>query len=279
MSAWDIALVAAVSVMGTALAYLRSPQHKAFVLMLPVPFTLATLALGRPVDATNVLAMGALFGYTIGVWFLHVRRRWPIVAAIVVCALAYCVAGAGIARVCPAGDAVFWGAVILVFIAGLALVRALPYRAEPSHRTPLPVWVKLPAIALVIAGLVAVKQQLGGFTTMFPMVGVVAAYEARHSLWTIVRRIPWILVIMAPVMGLIRLTQGRLGLPSALALGWLLVLLQLWRLRLYYAGQAAHATENAVRCRHDPSDPSDLSDLSDLSDPCRAPHRADPAEP
>ena len=88
MNQWDIALIFAVSVMGTAVAYLRHPEHKAFVLMLPVPFTLATLALDRPIDATNVLAMGLLFGFTIGVWGLRVRLRVPILAVIPVCAFA-----------------------------------------------------------------------------------------------------------------------------------------------------------------------------------------------
>lgn len=234
MSGQDIALIAVVSIMGTAVAYVRHPEHKAFVLMLPVPFTLATLALGRPVDATNVLGMGLLFGFTLGVWALHARWRWPILAAIAVCAAGYCVVGAGIARWRPTSDAAFWISAGVMFLGSLALIRALPYRKEPSHRTPLPVWLKMPAIALVIAGIVAIKQHLGGFMTMFPMVGVVAAYEARNSLWTIVRRMPWIILIMSPMVALIRLTQGQFGLPLALALAWLVLPVLLWVLRNRY---------------------------------------------
>ena len=235
MTGWDIALIAVVSIMGTAVAYLRHPEHKAFVLMFPVPFTLATLALGRPLDATNVLAMGVLFGFTIGVWALHARRRWPILAAIAVCATGYCVVGAGIARLRPAGDAAFWGSVAAMLAASWVLIRALPYREEPHHRTPLPVWIKLPAIALVIAGVVMIKEHLGGFMTMFPMLGVVAAYEARNSLWTIVRRIPWLIIFMIPVMVLVRLTQERIGLPAALALAWPVLLALLWLFRTHYS--------------------------------------------
>lgn len=247
MSGWDIALIVGVSLMGTVVAYVRSPERKAFVLMLPVPFTLATLSLGQPVDATNVLGMGVLFGFAIGVWALHVRCHWPIVAAIAVCAVGYCVVGAGIARLHPAGDVAFWGAAALLLALSLALIRALPYRAAPHHRTALPVWVKLPAIALVVAGVVLIKQSLGGFMTMFPMVGVVTTYEARHSLWTIVRRIPWIILIMLPVMGFIRLTQARLGLPLALALAWPLALTLLWVLRNRYTGGIVMATNPATR--------------------------------
>jgi len=238
VSGWDIALIVGVSLMGTVVAYVRDPERKVFVLMLPVPFTLATLSLGQPVDATNVLGMGVLFGFAIGVWALHGRGHWPILLAIAVCAVGYCVVGAAIARLHPSGNLAFWGAAALLLALSLALIRALPYRAEPHHRTSLPVWIKLPAIALVVAGVVMIKQYLGGFMTMFPMVGVITAYEARHSLWTIVRRIPWIILIMLPAMGFIRLTQVRLGLPLALALAWPLVLALLWTLRNRYTGGA-----------------------------------------
>jgi hypothetical protein len=236
LNGWDIALIAGVSIMGTALAYVRHPERKAFVLMLPVPFTLTTLSLGKPVDATNVLGMGTLFGFTIGVWALHTRLRWPILAAIAASAAGYCAVGAAIARLRPAGDAAFWGAAALMLAASFALIRSLPYREEPHYRTPLPVWIKMPAIALVITGVLAVKQHLGGFTTMFPMVGLVAAYEARKSLWTIVRRIPWVILMMTPMMALIRLTQGHIGLPAALAVAWPVLLTLLWALRKRYTG-------------------------------------------
>jgi len=236
VNGWDIALIAGVSLMGTVVAYVRSPERKALVLMLPVPFTLATLSLGRPLDATNVLGMGLLIGFAVGVWALHARCRWPILPSIVVCALGYCAVGAGIAQLQPTGDLAFWGAALLLLAVSLVLTRALPYREEPDHRTALPVWIKLPAIALVIAGVVAIKQYLGGFMTMFPMVSVITTYEARHSLWTIVRRIPWIALIMLPVMTFIRLTQARLGVPMALALAWPLILTLLWTLRHRYTG-------------------------------------------
>lgn len=233
-TAYDIVLIIVVSVMGTAVAYVRHPEHKAFVLMLPLPFTLATLSLGRPVDATNVLGLGMLFCFSFGVWALHRRARWPILAAITFCAVSYCAIGALIARLRPTGDAAFWGATAVMLAAALTLTRALPYRAEPHHRTPLPLWIKLPAIALVITCLIAIKRHLGGFMTLFPMVGVVAAYEARHSLWTIVRRIPWIILTLTPMIVVIRLTQARVGLPAALAIAWPVFLTGLWLFRKHY---------------------------------------------
>jgi hypothetical protein len=216
----DLALIVTVTAMGVAVAYLRNPEHKATVLMLPVPFTLAMLAVGRPIDATNVIAIPALFGYSWLVWALRQRCGFPILAAITVAAGSYCLAGVAASRWMPEGPVAFWTAIGATMIAGVVLVRRLPQRSEPHHRTPLPVWIKAPAIAAVICGLLAAKHQLGGFTTMFPMVGVVASYESRHSLWTIVRRIPWLLILMAPMMAAIWLWQDRVGVPWALALAW-----------------------------------------------------------
>lgn len=234
MNAWDIALIAGVSVMGTAVAYLRNPQHKAFILMLPVPFSFATLSLGRPIDATNVVGIATLFLFSLGIWFLHARRRWPIVPAILLCAVGYCLIGSGLARVLPKGALTFWTAVGVACVLSLLLIRRLPHREEPHHRTPLPVWIKLPAIAAVIVGIIAIKQPLGGFMTAFPMVGTITAYEARHSLWTILRRIPWVILLILPMHSVMRLTQDRIGLGGALLAGWPVFLFFLWLLRKRY---------------------------------------------
>ena len=136
--------------------------------------------------------------------------------------------GIGMTKLPPTGDLAFWSAAIVTWVASVALIRWLPYREEPHHRTPLPVWIKFPVIALAIFGLVQIKKQLGGFTTGFPMVGIVVAYEARHSLWTNVRRMPWILVIMVPMEITIRLLQPQFGMPVALVLSWPVYLVGLW---------------------------------------------------
>lgn len=245
MSGWDIALIVVVSVMGTAIAYLRDPEHKAFILMLPVPFTLATLAVGRPLDATNVLAMGLLLAFTLGVWLLHARWQWPSLAAIAVCALGYCGLGMSLTRMRLGSDDAFWAATGAMLLLSVTLIRGLPAYTEPPYRSPLPVWIKLPAIALVISGLVLIKAHLAGFMTMFPMVGVVAAYEARHSLWTNVRRIPWVIATMLPMMVVIRVLQDWVGLPGALAVAWPVFLAVLWGFRRGYQGHDAVAAHPA----------------------------------
>ena len=219
-SAWDIILIVAVSVQATVMAYLPLPRLKAFAYVLPVPFTIASLALGRTIDATNVVGVLLLFAYIQGVRLAYQVWRVPIVLSIVLAAVSYALAGWLLAPVIPPGDAPFWVSAAFTLVVALGLYLWLPHRDEPSHRTTLPVYLKLPIIAGVIVLLVLAKDRLQGFMTLFPMVGVVGAYEARHSLWTMGRQIPTWMVGMIPMLSVIRLTQGRLGLPLALALGW-----------------------------------------------------------
>jgi len=63
--------------------------------------------------------------------------------------------------------------------------------------------------------------------TMCPMVGVVAAYEARHSLWTISRQIPVLMLTMIPFMIVCRVMQERIGLGLSLVAAWSIFILVL----------------------------------------------------
>jgi hypothetical protein len=58
--------------------------------------------------------------------------------------------------------------------------------------------------------------------TMFPMVATVAAYEARHSLHTLGRQVPLVMVSMGPMMGAMWLLQRAAGasVPLSLLGGW-----------------------------------------------------------
>ncbi len=221
MTGWDLLLVLAVTAQATLLAYLRHPRWKAFILTLPIPFSLSTLSLGLQVDVTNVTGLVLLLGYTLGVYFLHARWRAPIIPSIIGCAVGYCLAGTLLARVLPASDRAFWIAAGLVFVTGVLLYRLMPHRDEPSHRSPLPVLVKAALIALVVITLVVIKQQLQGFMTGFPMVGVIASYEGRHCLWTLARQIPVLIIAMLPMMVTIHALQPAIGTGWALGAGWL----------------------------------------------------------
>jgi hypothetical protein len=57
LTLWDCLLIAVVSPQVALMAYLHHPRWKAFVLSLPLPFSVASLAVGRPVDATNIIGL------------------------------------------------------------------------------------------------------------------------------------------------------------------------------------------------------------------------------
>lgn len=221
---YDYLLMFVVSAQALALAYVYHPKWKAFILSLPIPFTCAVLALGQRIDATNVLGMVLLLGYVHGVRVGHQKLGAPIVLAIGAGLLGYAVVGLGMARIVPHSNAGFWWTSVTALVLATIILFQHPHRDEPGHRTSLPIWAKLPIVLLVVFGLVLAKSHLRGFMTTFPMVGVLAAYEARHSLSTISRQVPIMILSMIPMMMVSRLTQGAFGMPASLALGWVVFL-------------------------------------------------------
>ncbi|HYE75559.1 MAG TPA: hypothetical protein VEF04_19610, partial [Blastocatellia bacterium] len=121
---------------------------------------------------------------------------------------------------------IFWSSGVVILVLGLLIQHLMPPCEEPAHRTLAPLWIKLPTIAAVILFLILIKKELGGFITAFPMVGVVAAYEARRSLWTMSRQASMLLPALAVMMIAAHLAQSALGwsLPLALAAGWVVYL-------------------------------------------------------
>ncbi len=218
---WDLSLLVLVSIQATALAYVRTAGARAFITALPVPFTLAALAIGRPVDASNVAAVVLLLFYALAVRVLHKGAGIPIIPAIVLSAAGYGMAGAFLKSVILTGDLAFWPACVLSLGITAALRRWMPRPDEPDRHHPLPPWLKFPAVAAVIFGLILLKRVLGGFMTMFPMVGVFAAYEGRYRLDAFCRAFDAFAMAIVPFMAAARILQPRIGLAPALAAGWL----------------------------------------------------------
>lgn len=217
---WDGVLVAVVSLQATAVAYQAAPRWKALLLTLPLPFTTIALALGRPIDASNVLSLVVLFGYTLSVQLLHGRWRLPIVLAIVMSVVGYSVTGGLLARVVPETDVAFWVSAVGMMVLGLALRRVVPNGTGVAYRTPLPLWQKLPVVFAVVALLVVIKNSLEGFATLFPLLSTVGAYEVRRDLWLLVGTVPRLMCALVPLMVVVRLAQPTFGLGFALVLGW-----------------------------------------------------------
>jgi hypothetical protein len=223
LGTWDLILLAVVSTQATLLAYLPDPKWKALIMTLPIPFTLASLAVGAPVNSTHVAALNLLLGYTHGVRLLHDRAKLPIILAILISAAGYCLAGALLRPVLPQSGAAFWVACVLTLIVAVAAHALYRRHEEPGHRSHLPFWIKFPLVAGVILALILMKRILQGFMTMFPMVGLIAAYEARHSLWTLSRSGPAIVLGLGSMAGAMRLLQAQAGwsVAPSVAVGFL----------------------------------------------------------
>jgi hypothetical protein len=223
MNFWDLMLLISVPAMGTLVAYVRAPRTKAFILCIPLPFTLAALALGESMNATHVLALIVLLGFWFLVYCLRCCASVPIVAAIGLAIIAYCAASAFLARTVPKTDLSFWIAEILVVIVAGFLWLLLPHRVEKEHRSTLPIWIKFPIMFAMVLGLIAVKPLLSGFMTLFPMVGVFTAYEARHSLWTACRQIPVLMLSMASMLATMHVVTPHRGVGMGIATGWMVM--------------------------------------------------------
>lgn len=222
---WDLVLVAVVSLQATIVAYVATPRVKSIFLTLPFPFTAVALAVGLPLDAANILSMLLLLGYYQGVRLLHDIVGVPIVPAIGLSLAGYCIFGWLAADLVPTGPVAFWiAAAGILGLGGFLFWRHAP-RAERAHRTRLPVWQKLPAVLAIVLLLVIIKEELRGFATLFPLVSVIGAYEARHCLWTLTLTVPLLMLTLVPLMGVAYLAQDSLGLPGGLAAGWVLFLI------------------------------------------------------
>jgi hypothetical protein len=82
----------------------------------------------------------------------------------------------------------------LDFGLGLLIFQKQSYRHGVRHKTPLPVYIKAPAVAAVVAMLMVIKKILGGFATSFPMMNSIVSYESRHSLGDQCRQLPLFLI-------------------------------------------------------------------------------------
>ena len=153
---------------------------------------------------------------------LHVRWKLAIIPSIGISAGAYLALAVLLNWLVPKSAAAFWLVLFLVTALGFFVLALRPRRSESAYRSPLPLGRKIAAIAAVIVCTVLLKQVLGGFMTMFPMVSTIAAYEARHSLWTMSRQVPIFILEIVPMLAVMWLAQNllKLGIPLSLVIGW-----------------------------------------------------------
>ncbi|MBJ68132.1 MAG: hypothetical protein CME28_09010 [Gemmatimonadetes bacterium] len=224
------------------MAYLPHPRWKALTLALPFPFTTIALGQGQPINATHVLALLVLIAYYHAIRLLH--HRLSIVPSIGLGLGLYVLSSHMLLSIVPIQPASFPICIGIIGLLAIALFVWQPPRSEPHHRTPLPVYLKLPTVIAVVGLLIYLKSSLQGFATLFPLVGVVGLYEARKSLWSVCRQAPIFTLGMCALLTAAYTTQTLLGLTAALSIGWgmyLIIILPL-TLRMWRREDANGAT-------------------------------------
>ena len=177
-SGYDWLLIFMVTALGTLSAYLKDPQLKAVTATIPIPCGFAYIAVGLPMNTENA----------------DYKVKVPIVASIIA-GLAFFVAlGTFLHSRIPQGEAYFIGACIFDFIIGVIFFQKQKYKSGVRYKTPLPIYIKAPAIAGVVSGLMLIKRLMGGFCTSFPMMNSIVSYESRFSLGDQCRQLPLFLI-------------------------------------------------------------------------------------
>jgi uncharacterized membrane protein SirB2 len=249
---WDILLILGVSLQTTIIAFVRHPRAKAFVYSFPLPFTLANLALGEPVNTAHVLGLANLLLYINMVRWLHRNARIHIVPSVAGAALLYCGVAVALNPVIPSTPNAFWTSFVIVMTGAVVLIAVLRYRDEPESRSELPYFLKFMVVAAVISVLVVLKDLLGGFMSLFPMVGVIAAYETRNSMWTMTRQAPLVVVSIGCMVAAMWIVQQQFGWEMVPSLGigiclWASVLVPVtlvrWRRENYLQGNVDRAAQ------------------------------------
>jgi hypothetical protein len=228
LSYTDLLLLTVVTAQATIHAYIPDAKMKAFFYMLPFPFTAAALTINDVVDSTNIWSLLLLLAHAHNVRILHTKLKLAIVPSIIA-SLLICV-GLGFVMAPTlmfvqnqySLQQVFWLSCAGILAISLIIQRLMPIREEPSHRTQAPLPLKIVSVAAVVLVLILLKKHLGGFITAFPMVGAVAAFEARGSLWTMSRQVSVLLPALAALMVTVHWAQTSLEWPlwQALGAGW-----------------------------------------------------------
>jgi hypothetical protein len=202
------------------LAYTYRPAPKAFIASMPVPFTAAVLSTGQRIDFTHAAGMFTLILFILLAIHLHRDRGLNLPLAEGAAVLAYCGIALVLNRAVPEGRASFFCFLVLSWAACLCLLKLLPPRAEPGHRSDLPLYLKVPVVAGLVLVMVGLKQHFSGFVAGFPYVTVFAVYEMRTCLRTLTRQMIRFVLCFNFMVLLLYLLQDRMRPALLFACGW-----------------------------------------------------------
>jgi len=210
-SFYDWLLVAMVTALGVFSAYTKDPQLKAVAATIPIPCGFAYLAVGLPMGAANAISGFMCYLYVLIVRALHYKAKLPIIPSIAAGLLFFVLLGTFLMPRVPDSEAFFIGVCAFDFTVGVVMFQKQKYSSGVRYKTPLPIYIKAPAIAGVVSGLMLIKRLMGGFCTSFPMMNSIVSYESRFSLDDQCRQLP-LFLIAGPMMFIeMHFIETRLG--------------------------------------------------------------------
>jgi len=230
---FDLSMAAVLAVIVTSISRIRSPLWKSFVYSCPIPFTLAFLVSGSPMDSGHVAGVVLNNAFLWFMWLLHSRMKWPALIADVVAASTYVAFTAWLVRQLPDGDPVLYAALLLPGIGFSVLAFRLPDIQEVGAVSPMPVWQKSLLVFAIAVTLFSLKNFLLAAMTTFPYLGIFTVYECRRSLYTLLRRFGMLSLGFYAMLVTVRLVQGAFPagppwlallagwVPALLVIGWL----------------------------------------------------------
>ena len=229
---YDWLLVFMVTALGTLSAYLKDPQLKAVTATIPIPCGFAYIAVGLPMNTENAVSGFMCMLYVHIVRILHYKAKVPIVPAIIAGLAFFVCLGTFLHSRIPEGEAYFIGACLFDLIIGIIFFQKQKYKSGVRYKTPLPVYIKAPAIAGVVSGLMLIKRLMGGFCTSFPMMNSIVSYESRFSLGDQCRQLPLFLIAGPFMFVTMRYVEIGFGLNHWLVLliGYIVFALIYWPL-------------------------------------------------
>jgi len=233
ISTFDLIMAAVLAVIVTGISRIHCPVWKSFVYSCPIPFTLALLVSGRGVDSGHIAGIVLNHLYLWSTWYLHKRRRVPILVTDLIAASLYVALTSWVVRVLPEGNAYLFCGLIAVGLAVSVVVRRFPQIEEEGAVSPMPVWMKASVVFVLALCMYSLKGVLLAAMTTFPYLGVFTVVECRRSLYTLAVRFAHLSAAFYVFIIVIWRLQDDVPLWAALLIGWLpaLGLLAVYQLR------------------------------------------------
>lgn len=211
-SFYDWLLIFMVTALGVFSAYTKDPQLKAVAATIPIPCGFAYIAVGLPMSTANAISGFMCMLYANAVRLLHYKAKVPIVPSIVIGLAGFVALGTFLMPRVPDSEPAFIAVCIFDLVVGIVMFQKQTYKSGVRYKTPLPIYIKAPAIAGVVAGLMLIKRLMGGFCTSFPMMNSIVSYESRFSLGDQCRQLPLFLIAGPFMFVTMHYIETRLGL-------------------------------------------------------------------